>query len=190
MYGNNPLKPGQTVLFLGTGGVSMTGLMLAKAAGANTVITSSSDKKLKMAKDKYGADHLINYESTPKWEEEVLKVTNGRGADFVIENGGSGTIAQSLACVARGGIVAVIGFLSQAEQMPDVASLVLGSGSIVRGINVGAKQLTDDLVAFVCGKNLEMPVEKTFGFSRDEVIEAFKYMESGSHVGKICIEVK
>lgn len=168
----------------------MTGLMLAKAAGAITIITSSSNDKLKLAKDKYGVDYTINYKETPEWEQEALKITDGRGVDFIIENGGSGTIAQSLECIARGGIIAVVGFLSVADQMPDVAGLVLGHGCVVRGINVGAKQMTEELVSFVCGKGLEMPVEKTFGFSRDQVIEAYKYLESGSHVGKICIEIK
>ena len=190
LYGNNPLRPGQTVLFIGTGGVSMTGLMLAKAAGANTIITSSSDDKLKLAQEKYGVDHKINYKKTPKWEEEVLKITDGQGVDFILENGGPGTIEQSLSCIKRGGIISVIGFLSAPEQMPDVASLVLGTGAIVRGINVGAKELTEQMVAFVCSKNLQMPVEKTFGFSRDEVIAAYKYMEAGSHVGKIAIKIK
>jgi NADPH:quinone reductase-like Zn-dependent oxidoreductase len=190
LYGNNPLKPGQTVLFQGTGGVSMTGLMLAKAAGAITIITSSSDEKLKMAKDKYGVDHTINYTTTPDWDQEALKITNGRGVDFIIENGGSGTIAKSIQCIARGGIISVVGFLDAAKEMPDVAGLVLAQGCIVRGINVGAKQLTEDMAAFVCGKNLEMPVEKAFGFSRDEVIKAYKYLESATHVGKISIEIK
>jgi len=189
LYGNNPLKPGQYTLFLGTGGVSMTGLMLAKAAGAITIITSSSDDKLKLAKEKYGADFTINYKTNPKWEEEVNKVTNNHGADIIIENGGSGTIAQSLSCVARGGIISVVGFLSAAKEMPDVASMVLGSGCIVRGINVGAEQLTEDMVAFVCGKNLDMHVEKTFDFTKDQIIEAFKYLESGGHVGKIAVKV-
>lgn len=190
LYGNIPLKPGQTVLFQGTGGVSMTGLMLAKAAGAVTIITSSSDHKLKMAKEKYGVDHTINYKKTPDWDQEALKITDGRGVDFIIENGGSGTIAKSIECIARGGIIAVVGFLDMAKEMPDVASLVLGKGCVVRGINVGAKQLTDDMVAFVCGRNLEMPVEKTFGFSHEQVIEAYKYLEGATHVGKIAIEVK
>lgn len=168
----------------------MTGLLLAHAAGARTIITSSSDEKLKLAKSKYGADHTINYKSTPKWEDEVNKITNGHGADVIFENGGSGTIAQSITCVARGGIVAVIGFLSQAQEMPDVAGLVLGKGCIVRGINVGAKQLTVDLVAFVTGRNLEMPVEKVFGFDKEEILKAFKFLESGGHVGKVCIQIK
>ena len=168
----------------------MNGHMIAKAAGAITIITSSSDDKLKMARDKYGVDYTINYKTTPEWDQEALKITNGRGADFIIENGGSGTIAKSINSVARGGIISVVGFLDVAKEMPDVASLVLGQGCIVRGINVGAKQLTEDMVAFVCGKNLEMPVEKTFGFSKDEVIKAYKYMEGATHVGKISIEVK
>lgn len=189
LYGNNALKPGQTVLFQGTGGVSMTGLMLARAAGAITIITSSSDDKLKMAKEKYGVDHTINYKKTPEWEKEAMKITNGRGVDFILEVGGSGTIAQSFGCIASGGIIAVIGFLKVADEMPDVASLALGTGAVVRGINVGARQLTEDVVAFVCGKGLDMPVEKAFGFSRDQVVEAYKYLESGSHIGKIAIEI-
>lgn len=189
LYGNLPLKPGQTVLFQGTGGVSMTGLMLAKAAGAVTIITSSSDEKLEMARSKYGADHLINYKKTPKWEEKANEITEGRGVDFIIENGGSGTIAQSIECIARGGIISVVGFLSQAKEMPDVATLVLGKGCIVRGINVGAKQLTEDMVAFVIRRGLEMPVEKEFPFTKDGVVEAYKFLESGGHVGKIGINV-
>ena len=189
LYGNLPLRPGQTVLLQGTGGVSMTGLMLAKAAGATTIITSSSDDKLKMAQEKYGVDHVVNYKKTPEWADEVNKITGGGGADFIFENGGSCTIAQSIKCCARGGQIAVIGFLSQAKEMPDVASLVLDKGCVVRGINVGAKQLTEELVQFVCRQNLQMPVEKVFDFTLEDVIAAYKYMESGSHIGKICIRV-
>lgn len=114
----------------------MTGLMIAKAAGAKTIITSSSDEKLKLAREKYGVDHTINYKKTPDWDQEALKINGGRGVDFIIENGGSGTIEKSLSCIARGGIIAIVGFLDQAKEMPDVAGLVLGSGAIVRGINV------------------------------------------------------
>ena len=148
-----------------------------------------SDEKLKMAREKYGAEHCINYKTTTDWVEAANHLTHGKGVDIVIENGGSGTIAQSIECVARGGIVAVVGFLAPAKEMPDVASMVLGKGCIVRGINVGAKQLTEEMVQFVCGKNLHMPVEKTFSFTREEVLAAFKYLESGGHVGKIAVEV-
>ncbi|MGG6495756.1 UNVERIFIED_CONTAM: zinc-binding dehydrogenase, partial [Bacteroidetes bacterium 56_B9] len=81
------------VLFQGTGGVSMTGLLLAKAAGARTIITSSSDEKLEKAKTEYGADHGINYTTTPEWGAEAKKLTEDRGVDIIFENGGSGTIA-------------------------------------------------------------------------------------------------
>ena len=75
--------------------------MLARAAGATTIITSSSDDKLKTVKQKFGAHHCINYKKTPDWAEEVLKITRGKGADYVLENGGSGTIAQSMKACAR-----------------------------------------------------------------------------------------
>ena len=208
LYGNNPLKPGQTVLFqgmspinsfhtvllltpIGTGGVSLTGLMLAKAAGAKTIITSSSDEKLEYVKSQYGADYTINYKETPNWAEEAKRMTGGRGVDFILENGGSGTIKQSIEAIAFGGVISVIGFLSQApqEEMPDVAGLALSKACIVRGIIIGSKEQLEDLVRFVGSHDLKVPVEKTFGFSKDEVVKAFEYMASGQHIGKICINV-
>ncbi|KAH6625537.1 hypothetical protein C7974DRAFT_312162 [Boeremia exigua] len=191
LYGNNPLKPGQTVLFLGTGGVSITGLILAKAAGATTIITSSSDDKLAQVQKNYGVDYTINYKTTPDWSKEVLKITKGHGADFILENGGAGTIAQSINAVAYGGNIAVIGFLASCtqERMPDVAALALGKGAVVRGIMVGSKQQLEDVARFVTSKNLNMPVERVFGFSREEVISAFEYLVSGQHIGKVCIAV-
>ncbi|KAF9698647.1 hypothetical protein EKO04_003938 [Ascochyta lentis] len=191
LYGNIPLKPGQTVLFLGTGGVSITGLILAKAVGAKTIITSSSDEKLAQVQKTYSADYTINYKTTPDWSRQVHKITNGHGADYILENGGAGTIAQSLDAVAYGGNIAVIGFLAGCSQdkMPDVAALALNKGAVVRGIMVGNKQQLEDVTRFVTTKNLNMPVEKIFGFSRDEVIKAFEYLVSGQHIGKVCIEV-
>ncbi|GAP88930.2 putative alcohol dehydrogenase [Rosellinia necatrix] len=191
LYGNVPLKPGQTVLFLGTGGVSITGLILAKAAGARTIITSSSDAKLRRAQATYGADHGINYRATPDWAAEVARLTGGAGADYVFENGGAGTIAQSLAAVARGGTVAVIGFLAGCarDAMPDVAALALARGAVVRGIVIGSKQQLEDVARFVAEKGLRLPVDREFGFTRDQVIAAFQYLESAQHVGKVCINV-
>lgn len=207
LYGNVALKPGQTVLFLGmtswnlhatklthmtgTGGVSITGLVLAKAAGAITIITSSSDSKLKHVQEQYGADYTINYNKTPDWSREVLKITKGRGADFILENGGAGTIAKSIDAVAYGGNISVIGFLAACAQdeMPDVAALALSKGAVVRGIMVGSKQQLEDVTRFVVAKGLKLPIEKEFGFSRDEVIAACEYMMGGQHIGKICISV-
>ncbi|KAJ5666117.1 uncharacterized protein N7477_008565 [Penicillium maclennaniae] len=190
LYGNNPLKPGQTVLFQGTGGVSITGLALAKAAGATTIITSSSDEKLQLVKEKYGADYGINYKKTPDWASEARKITGGQGVDYILENGGSGTIKQSLEAIAFGGVISVIGFLSAApqEEMPDVASLALGKGAVVRGIMVGSKQQMEEAIQFIGQRNLPVPVEKTFKFGRDQVVEAMNYLVGGQHIGKVCID--
>jgi NADPH:quinone reductase-like Zn-dependent oxidoreductase len=175
----------------GTGGVSITGLLLAKAAGATTIVTSSSDEKLKMVQDNFGAHHLINYKNTPNWAAEALKITGGRGVDYIIENGGSGTIKQSIEAIAFGGIISVIGFLSRAPQseMPDVAGLALSKGCVVRGIMVGSTQQLEEVVRFVSERSLQMPVDKVFGFAKDQVLEAYEYLSNGGHVGKVCIDV-
>ncbi|GAA6023294.1 hypothetical protein JCM10207_006224 [Rhodosporidiobolus poonsookiae] len=190
LYGNAPLKPGQTVLLQGTGGVSLTALQIARLAGARTILTSSSDSKLASIQTKFGVDHVVNYRTTPQWADEVLHLTGGKGVDYVLENGGSGTIGQSLKCVAMGGQVAVIGFLSPAKQedMPDVASLALARGAVVRGVVIGSRELYDELLRFVAAKGLRMPVEKVFGF--DEVREAYELMSSGGHTGKVCISLE
>lgn len=177
----------------GTGGVSLTALQLANAAGANTIITSSSDEKLKYVKEKFGATHTINYKTTPEWGEAARKLTpGGEGVDHLLENGGSGTIEQSVAATRRGGVISIIGFLSLAEQskMPDVTQLALASGCIVRGINVGSRQLLEDCVRFVGEKKLRMPIQKEVGFSREEVVGAYKSMTESGHMGKVGIVVE
>ncbi|KAF2647605.1 NAD(P)-binding protein [Lophiostoma macrostomum CBS 122681] len=191
LYGNVPLKPGQVVLCQGTGGVSITTLIFAKAAGATVIVTSSSDEKLELVKTKYGVHHGINYSKTPDWAEEALKITDGRGVDYVIENGGSGTIAQSIKAITYGGTIACIGFLSPANQedMPNVAMLAMGKGAVVRGIQVGSVQMLQDVVRFVGERGLRMPVEKEFGFDRESVMQAYEYVKSGAHIGKVCITV-
>ncbi|KAJ5353209.1 hypothetical protein N7452_002183 [Penicillium brevicompactum] len=190
LYGASPIKPGQSILFQGTGGVSITGLILAKAAGAKTIITSSSDEKLQYVKEKYDVDYTINYKTTPNWAAETLKITEGQGVDYIFENGGAGTIKQSLEAIAYGGVISVIGFLAgiPQEEMPDVSLLALGKGAIVRGIMVGSKQQLEEAVRFVGEKNLGLPVEKTFKFTRDQVVKAYTYLTSGQHIGKVCID--
>ncbi|EXJ77539.1 hypothetical protein A1O3_09766 [Capronia epimyces CBS 606.96] len=147
-YGHTPLKPGQTVLVQGTGGVALTALIFAKAAGATVIVTSSSDDKLDYVKAKYGADFTINYKTHPRWAAEVQRITNGRGADHVVDVGGAGTIEQSLEAVAWGGIVSNIGFLAGVPegQMPNVALMTLVKGSTLRGILSGSKQQLEEAV--------------------------------------------
>jgi NADPH:quinone reductase-like Zn-dependent oxidoreductase len=118
-------------------------------------------------------------------------LTNGQGVDYILENGGSGTIGESLNAIKAGGIISVVGFLSQAEQskMPDVASLALAKGAVVRGIRVGSTQLLEKVARFVATKGLRMPIDKVFDFSEESVIKAYEYASSGSHIGKVCIQV-
>lgn len=108
-----------------------------------------------------------------------------------MENGGSGTIAQSLKAITYGGIINVIGFLSQASQedMPDVASLALSKGAVVRGIMVGSKQLLEEAVTFISKQGLRLPVEKEFPFTLEGVKSAYEYLVSGQHIGKVCISL-
>ncbi|KAJ9126217.1 hypothetical protein QFC24_001940 [Naganishia onofrii] len=132
LFGPVAVKPGQVVLVQGTGGVSMTALILLKAFGCTVIVTSSSDDKLQFVKEKYGADHVINYRTTPAWGNAAVKLTpGGQGVDAVIDNGGAGTIEQSLEAIKMGGLVAIIGFLAKPDEMPDVAALTLAKGAIV-----------------------------------------------------------
>ncbi|KAF4127046.1 Zinc-binding dehydrogenase [Phytophthora infestans] len=192
LFGVLPLKAGQTVLFQGTGGVSIIGLQIAKAAGATTIITSSSDEKLKFVQENFGADHVINYKTHPDWATVANQITSGRGVDFVLENGGSGTITQSIEAIAVGGVISVIGFLSPVKQedMPDLTVLLLGKGCIVRGISLGSQQQLRALVQFISDHHIQPFVQKTFGFNREEVLAAFDYLQTGRHIGKIGIEIK
>ncbi|GMF27512.1 unnamed protein product [Phytophthora lilii] len=219
LFGLLPLKAGQTVLFQGeqfnldgylaqftisstnftdtlrglsgTGGVSTIGLQLAKAAGATTIVTSSSNEKLKFVQDKFGADHVINFKTYPNWAAVANEITHGRGVDVILENGGSGTIRQSIEAIKLGGLIAVIGFLSPAKQedMPDVPGLLIGKACILRGIAVGTQRQLRELVDFVNVHNIQPSVQKTFGFSRDQVVDAFDYLQTGRHIGKMGIEV-
>ncbi|KAG2184177.1 hypothetical protein INT44_009192 [Umbelopsis vinacea] len=193
LYGNIPLKPGQTVLLMGTGGVSLTALQIAKAAGAKTIITSSSDEKLKLVQEHYHPTHIINYKTKPDWDQEVLRLTDGLGADYIIETGGIGTIEKSLACVAYGGNISVIGFLGgspRPEDRPDVAALALGKGAVVRGIMVGNKQQLEEMVRFAVVNDLHMAVDTVFPFTDSGVREAYDYLLAAKHIGKVCISME
>jgi NADPH:quinone reductase-like Zn-dependent oxidoreductase len=102
---------------LGTGGVSMFALKLARAAGLRVILTSSSDKKLQHMKDKFSSPPIltVNYSQIPDWDQEVMKLTGGIGVDIVIENGGTGSLVKSLKCTRRGGLVSQVGYLSKQE---------------------------------------------------------------------------
>jgi NADPH:quinone reductase-like Zn-dependent oxidoreductase len=166
-------------------------LVLAKAAGAITIITSSSDTKLEYVRTHFGVDNTINYKTHPNWAAEVRRITNGEGADHIIEVGGAGTIKQSLEAVAAGGVVSVIGFLGTVpqENMPNVAMLALIKGCIVRGVLGGSKQQLEEVVKFVAKRELVAPVCKRFGFTRDKIIKALECIKLGEQIGKVCIDL-
>jgi NADPH:quinone reductase-like Zn-dependent oxidoreductase len=182
---SNNIRPGDTVLLLGTGGVSVLGLQLAKAAGLKTIITSSSDDKLARARG-LGATHTINYCTYPEWQEEVLRVTGGAGAHVVLEVGGQGTVNRSIASAAMGGSIAVIGGVSGFGGEVNPASLLAGAKRLV-GIFVGSRTMLDKVMRFVDGSGVKPVVDRVFGF--EQAGEAYRYMASGSHFGKVVIEV-
>jgi NADPH:quinone reductase-like Zn-dependent oxidoreductase len=168
----------------------LTGLIFAKAAGATTIITSSSDEKLNYIQKTYGADHVINYRTHPNWAAEVKRITDGKGADHILEVGGVGTIEQSLDSVAWGGVISLIGFLSSLadDKMPNVTFQTLAKGAILRGILAGSKQQLEEAVQFIGTQNLPVPVDKIFPFTKEGVVSAFQYLASGRHTGKVCID--
>ena len=141
----------ETVLIQGTGGVAVAGLQIAHAAGFTTIITSSSDAKLERAK-KIGADHTINYRSTPQWQEEVLALTSGAGADIIFENGGAQTLRQSFDCVAFGGLINCIGYLSGKEDAAgdrlNTNVLALKRNVTLKGILNGPKERFEEMTRF------------------------------------------
>ncbi|KZT69739.1 NAD(P)-binding protein [Daedalea quercina L-15889] len=186
LLGPNPLKGGDTVLVLGTGGVSIFGLQFAVASGATVIATSSSDNKLAVAK-KLGAARLINYNKTPDWEKEVLRITGGRGVDHVIEVGGAGTINKSIASARFGGTVSIIGFVAGAGDMSNLPGFILNRGVIVRGVVIGSRVQFEAMVRLINATHLKPFVDKVFQFT--DLRAAYEYLESQQHVGKVVVQV-
>lgn len=181
------LKPGARVLLLGTGGVSIWGLQIARAAGLEAMITSSSDAKLERARS-LGATHTINYRSTPEWQDEVLRLTGGAGVDAVLEVGGEGTLSRSVASARFGGSIALIGGVSGFGNDPAFSPMLLIMGAKrMEGVYVGSRQMQEELASFVGITGLKPVVDRVFAF--DEVPQAYRHLESGKHFGKIVIRV-
>jgi NADPH:quinone reductase-like Zn-dependent oxidoreductase len=182
---SNGIRPGDTVLLLGTGGVSILGLQLARAAGLHAIITSSSDAKLQRARE-LGAHHTINYRGFPEWQEEVLRATRGVGAHVVLEVGGKGTVNRSVASTAMGGSVAIIGGVSGFGGEVNPATLLASAKRLV-GVYVGSRTMLEKVMRFADTCGIQPVVDRVFTF--DQAKEAYRYMESGSHFGKVVIAV-
>ncbi|KAJ5502810.1 Polyketide synthase enoylreductase [Penicillium fimorum] len=179
------------VLLQGTGGVAIAGLQIAKAAGAKVIITSSSDAKLDQAKE-LGADFTINYRTNPNWEAEVMKVTENHGADIILEVGGAKTLRKSFDCIAFGGLINCIGYVSGKMDADDdrlnVNLLALRRTVTLKGIINGPKDRFEEMIRFYEKTQLHPVVNRVFSFA--EAKEAFRFLESGTHFGKVVIKVQ
>ena len=177
------VQAGDTVLLLGTGGVSIFGLQFAKLHGARVIITSSSDEKLARAKA-LGADETINYKTSPEWDKEVLRLTDGKGADMVLEVGGAGTFARSMNSVRASGQIAVIGVLTGVAGTVPVGLIGLQTLS-VHGIYVGSVAMFEDMNRAIAANQLHPVIDRVFPFG--QFADALRYMQSAQHFGKIVI---
>ena len=178
------IKAGDTVVMQGTGGVSLFALQFAKMLGARTIITSSSDEKLKRAKT-LGADEVINYRTNPDWDKIVKKMTNGEGADLIVEVGGAETLMKSVRAVRVGGTVSLIGVLSGAAGAFPLP-LVLMRNVRIQGITVGSREGFKAMVKAMAQHEIHPVVGKTYSFK--EAKEALAYLKSGKHFGKVCLD--
>jgi len=186
LFVDGRLKPGATVLLQGTGGLSIFTLQLAKAAGLRAIITSSSDEKLERARA-LGADATINYRATPEWQDDVLRLTDGRGVDLALELGGAGTLPRSLAATRMGGTVSVIGRIGGAgDHTVDPFELIRGIRRL-SGIFVGSRVMLDDLMAFLWTATIHPVIDRVFSFAEAPI--AYDHLQSGRHFGKVVIDV-
>jgi NADPH:quinone reductase-like Zn-dependent oxidoreductase len=183
---NGRVAPGESVLLIGTGGVSMFALQFARLAGARILVISSSDEKLARARS-LGADEGINYRTTPDWDGEVLRLTQGRGVDHVIEVGGAGTLGRSIASVASGGRIQLIGVLTGRSGEPPSPYGLLGKQASIQGVFVGSRGHFERMNAAIASHRLEPVVDRIFGF--DEAPAAYRHLEQGTHFGKIVIRL-
>lgn len=179
------VRPGDTVLTLGTGGVSLFAIKFAKAAGARVIATSSSDAKLEKLRA-HGADETVNYLSVPAWGPHVRELTGGRGVDHVVEVGGPATLAQSISACRMGGHIALVGVLTGFVAQVSVPALF--SNQIrVSGVSVGSRSDQVDMIRAIETNGIRTTLDRRFPLQ--EVESAFRYFDARQHFGKVCIEL-
>lgn len=182
LYGPRPVRAGDTVLTLGTGGVSTFAVQFAHAAGARVIATSSTDEKL-VALRALGATDTVNYKSHPDWEDEVLRLTDGRGVDHVVEVGGGGTLPRSIAATAVNGQIHMIGVLTSGEINP--RSIM--AWKTLRGIMVGSRDHFEDMNRAIELHRIEPVIDEVFAF--DNAPDAYRKLQASQHIGKIVIGI-
>jgi len=179
------LKPGETVLLLGTGSVSLFALQFAKNAGAKVILTSSSDEKLARARE-LGADETINYKAVPDWDKRVQELTGGEGVDYVVEVGGADTLNKSIQALRWGGQISLVGLLTGADTQLNMLP-IFSKNIRVQGVAIGSREMFEAMNRSITQSKMHPVVDRVFPFA--EAREAFEYLESGRHFGKIVISI-
>jgi len=177
------VKAGDTVLLLGTGGVSVFSLQICNMLGARAIITSSSDEKLQRASD-LGAWKTINYNTHPDWEKQVLALTNNVGVDHTVEVGGAGTLGKSIMATKHAGSIGLIGVLTMGEFNP---LMILAKSIKLQGIYCGSRQMLQDLNRAYAANEVKPVVDKVYAFN--DAPQAFRDMQTAEHFGKLVVEI-
>jgi len=185
LFADTQTKPGDTVLVLGTGGVSIFALQFAKAAGARVIATSSSGEKLERLRD-LGADETINYKEIAAWGPKVLELTGGRGVDTTVEIGGAGSLDQSMLATRLGGHVAVIGVLT-GMSAPVNTALLFSRNLRVQGLTVGSRAMQLDMISAVEANGIRPVISDTFELAA--LADAFRHQAANKHFGKIAVAI-
>ncbi|NNU59949.1 NAD(P)-dependent alcohol dehydrogenase [Ochrobactrum soli] len=181
LFERRPLEPGETVLLLGTGGVAIFALQLAKMAGARVIITSSSDEKLERAR-KLGADHVINYQAHPDWENEVLRLTGNVGVDLAVDSAGPATLNKTLKATRFDGRISLMGVLTGFNGSIETAA-ILEKRITLQGIYVGPVSTLASLVR----TGIKPQIDKVYPFGEAE--DAYNALQSAGHFGKLVVKI-
>jgi NADPH:quinone reductase-like Zn-dependent oxidoreductase len=177
------VRPGELVLIQGTGGVSLFALQIAIALGARVIVTSSSDEKLERART-LGATATINYRQHPEWEHEVVRLSDGRGADHVIEVVGGENLNRSLRAVRMSGTIAFVGLIAGLRAPIDTYHFVMRNVTL-HGIETGSRDMFEEMNAFLAAHRIRPVIDATFAF--DAAADALRHIESGAHFGKVVV---
>ena len=177
------LRPGDTAVVLGTGGVALFALQFARLHGARVIVTSSSDAKLERARA-LGATDTINYRSTPDWPSRVHELTGGHGADLIVDTVGS--LSEPIAAVRVGGTIAFIGLLTGMSSEVDLVAL-MGKSARIQAIDVGSRAMFESMNRAIEAGGVKPIVDRVFAFA--EAREALQYLASRTHFGKVCVQL-
>lgn len=184
LFRSGGLRPGESVLLQGSGGVSVFALQFAKMAGARVIMTSSSDAKLERLRG-MGAHEGINYKTNPEWDKPVRRLTNGVGVDHVVEVGGAGTLPLSSKAIRRGGHIALIGVLAEGREFDP--RLMMLKAARLQGIFVGSREMFEEMNRAIALAGMRPVIDKVFAFR--ELPSALEHLASGAHFGKVVVGV-